>query len=169
MFKALSKLFENDLTNLLEDINMGIKDDFTKEEWSTILFTPLWTFSIVAGADEEIDDKEMEALSEIFGNISHFDTAFTRDVLAELNKSLNIISEEYKGDPRDVSTGLQEAADLLDQKLPDKEANDFKLDMILLGLHIAESSGGFWGGKISRMEVAAIITAAIQLRWNPNL
>lgn len=148
---------------------MGVKDDFTKEEWSTILFTPLWVFTLVSAIDGETDDQETAALSQILGNIYSFDTSFTRDVLAELNKALDSISADYKADPRDILVGLQEAADLLDQKLPGKEANDFKFDMILIGLNIAESSGGFWSGKISRAQAFGIASVAVMLRWHPDL
>jgi hypothetical protein len=140
---------------------------FTKEEWRTLQFAPLWTFTAVAGADREIDDKEMAALAKELAEAPLYKDPLVREVLSTIVNNLAQIMREYAADSRDVLGGLGEVADLLDRKVAAEEAQSFKRAMLFIGHNIAEASGGGLfgrGEKTSDEEKAALVIVAASLR-----
>jgi hypothetical protein len=130
-------------------------------------FTPLWTFSAIAGAESGIDDKEKAALAKELAEAPLFKEALVREVLLALAGDLANQLRAYGADTRDVLKGLGDMADVLDRRATPEEAKNFKNAMLLIGRNIAQSSGGGFlgtGDKVSDREKAAFVLVAAAMR-----
>ena len=146
---------------------MSTQASFTSTEWLTLQFAPLWIFSAVAAADRNIDKKEIEALAKELQEAILYKEPLVRDVLVSVATDFSNIMSQYKTDPRNVTTGLQDVADLLDKKVTPQQAQNFKKAMLLIGRNVAEASGGGllgMGKKMSDEETSALTLAAVALR-----
>jgi hypothetical protein len=140
---------------------------FTDAEWQTLQFTPLWTFVACAGADRNIDDKEKAAFAKELAEAGLYKSALAREVLGSLAANLSTIMPAFTADSRSYLAGMSNAADVLDQKVPAEEANDFKKAILGIGIQVCQASGGGFmgkGDKISEEEKKnwAICAAAIR-------
>jgi hypothetical protein len=146
---------------------MSTQASYTSTEWLTLQFAPLWVFSAVAAADRNIDKKEIEALAKELQEAILYKEPLVRDVLVSVATDFSNIMSQYKADSRNVTTGLQDVADLLDKKVTQQQAQNFKRAMLLIGRNVAEASGGGLfgrGKKMSDEETAALTLAAVALR-----
>jgi hypothetical protein len=145
---------------------MSTQASFTPEEWRTLQFAPLWTFTIVAGADRNIDEKEIQALAKELQEAVLFKEPLVRDVLYSVASDFSNVMLQYKKDSRDTIVGLREAAGILDKKATSQQARNFKGAMLLIGRNVAGASGGGLlglGSKISDEEKAALVLVAAAL------
>lgn len=140
------------------------RSSFTDSEWQTILFTPLWAFTAVASADRKIDDKEAGALAKELSEAMLYRDELTREVLAAVGLGLPTIMPAFAADARSIVAGLQDAATLLDAKLPAGAADGFKHATMLIAMNVAKASGSVFGDKTSKEEKAAIALVAVALR-----
>lgn len=140
------------------------REKFTDTEWETITFAPLWTFSAVAGADGKIDGQEMAALGKEISEALLYKDEFTREVLSAIAVSMATIMPAYAHDKRNALEGLEEAARVLDKKMPGGQADAFKRAMLGLGIEVAKASGPMLGDKVSGDEKTAIVLVATLLR-----
>ena len=146
---------------------MTDKSSFTDSEWQTLLFTPLWVFFAVAGADQNVDEKEVESFTNELQQAVFFKEPLVRDVLLGLAGDFQKIMEAFQKDRRDVLAGLNDAGSLLDTKATTDSANNFKRAMLLIGRNIAQASGGGplgMGDKVSDQEKQAIVLVAAALK-----
>ena len=120
---------------------------FTDTEWQTLLFVPLWTFVACAGADRNIDEKEQAAFAKELGEAALYKNVLAREVLGTLASSLSTVMPAFQADSRNFLTGLSNAADVLDQKVPTNDANDFKKAVLGVGIQVCQASGGGFMGK----------------------
>jgi hypothetical protein len=104
---------------------MSTQASFASTEWLTLQFAPLWIFSAVAAADRNIDKKEIEALAKELQEAILYKEPLVRDVLVSVATDFSNIMSQYKTDPRNVTTGLQDVADLLDKKVTPQQAQNF--------------------------------------------
>lgn len=140
------------------------KDKFTEAEWQTVLFTPLWAFSAVAGSDKQIKSKEAEALAKELAEAALYKDELTREVLTAIARDPATIMPAYGADRRSIADGLREAADILDRKLPAGGADHFKSSVLLLCLNTAKADGPIFGDKVSKDEKNAMVLVATMLR-----
>lgn len=138
---------------------------FTKEEWTTLQFSPLWMFTLVAGADERIDEKEFRALVKELAEAMLYREPLVQRVFLSVATDLLAVMQAYKDDPRDVLQGLKDTARVLSRRVSPEQANNFKKALLLVGQKVAEASGGglFGGEKVSDQEKAALVLAAMTL------
>jgi hypothetical protein len=101
------------------------RSSFTDAEWQTILFTPLWAFHSVATVDGKIDKREVEALARELAEARLFRDELAREVLTALGTGLQSIMPAFVADTRGIVDGLQQAAGILDAKLPPGAADGF--------------------------------------------
>ena len=141
----------------------GVPKQLHRREWQTILFTPLWAFTAVAGADRKIDDKELGSR----------EGARRGDALPRRVRPRSALGRRVgarDGDaglrrrPTDDRRGLQDAATILDAKPPAGAADGCKQATILIALNVAKASGSSFGDKTSKEEKAAIGLVAAALR-----
>ena len=140
------------------------RSSFTDSEWQTILFTPLWAFTAVAAADRKIDDKETGALAKELAEAMLYRDEFAREVLSAVGLGLATVMPAFAADQRTIVAGLQDAATILDAKLPAGAADGFKHATMLIALNVAKASGSVIGDKTSKEEKAAIGLVAAALR-----
>ena len=146
---------------------MSPRPGYTTEEWQTLQFAPLWTFSAIAGAEGGIDDKEKGALAKELAEAPLFKEALVREVLSSLAGDLANQLRAYGADTRDVLKGLGDVADVLDRRATPEEAKNFKNAMLLIGRNVAQASGGGFlgtGDKVSDHEKAAFVLVAAAMR-----
>lgn len=145
---------------------MSIRDSYAPSEWQTLQFAPLWVFHAVAGADKNIDEKEMEALAKEIQDAPVFKDPLVREVMLSLAVDLATIMQAYGPDPRQVLQGLKDVADLVESKTSPAEANRFKAGMLYIGHNIAKASGGgiFHRDPVSKEEKGALVMVAAALR-----
>lgn len=139
------------------------KSKFTDKEWETILFTPLWAFTLVAGADGKVEDAETAVLAKELAEASLYKDEFVREVLSAIVASLEKIMIAYGKDSRLALAGLMEAATLLDEKLPAGGADSFKRVVLGICLQTAQSTGR-GKNKVSKEEEKALVMVAASLR-----
>ena len=144
---------------------MSIRDSYSPSEWQTLQFAPLWVFGAVAGADQDIDEKEMEALAAEIRDAPIFRDPLVREVMLSLAVDLATVMQEYGPDPRQVLQGLKDTADLLDSKTAPAQANSFKAAMLQVGHNVAKASGGgiLRRDPVSKEEKAALVLVAAAL------
>jgi len=145
---------------------MGIKDSFTYQEWETLQFSPFWVFGAVAGADQDIDEKEVEALTKEITDALRFTEPLVREILMSVMVDFADIMEQFKRDSRDLVTGIQDVASVLDRKATLEQAKGFKGALLLIGTNVAKASGTtiFRRDPVSDEEKAAIVLVAHLLK-----
>ena len=137
---------------------------FSDVEWQTILFTPFWAFGLVAAADGKTDDKETAILTKEIAEAMLYKDDFAREVLAAIQSSLPTLAPAYVADTRSPLVGLQEAAALLDARMPGGAADQLKLAILGICVNTARASGPMFGDKASKDEKTAIAVVASILR-----
>ena len=148
---------------------MSSRASYTSQEWQTLQFAPLWAFTAVAGVDENVDKREMAALSKELAEASLFKCPLVREVLESIVADLGTILTDYGDDPRTVTAGLGEVADLLDLRSDPDEAMHFKRAVLLITHNVAQASGDGPPGEanVSDKEKAAIVLIAVAMRLSP--
>ncbi len=140
------------------------RQQYDEGEWRTLLFSALWVFDAVAGADEKIDSKEETAFLE---TLSAFNpTPLVDKIQSDLHANIDRLKKEFEADPRDVSKGLTEVEALL-ARYPNREhAAETRRALVSLATKVAEASGGFlgMGNKVSKAEADAIVRIRALLR-----
>lgn len=132
------------------------------EEFKKLKQAPFLIYFLVASADGEIDKKEMLQFMEVLSNPeSHTNPIFSK-IINIVTNDIDAIVTEMKQQPINYIEELSHLKDIVNNNLPEHDANNFKLTLLLLGKKIAEASGGFlgFGDKISREELAALQTIA---------
>jgi len=145
---------------------MAIRAGYTADEWQLLEFAPLWVFTAVAGADRNIDKKEMMAFAKELAESQLFKNDLAQEVLSSTGRGLDKTMPAFGADSRTIDGGLGEVADLLDAK-NEADAEGFKRALILVGRNIAESSGGGilgLGSKTSEVEMKALMICCASLR-----
>ena len=145
---------------------MTTQATYSRKDWETLQFAPLWTFSAVAGADEDIDDREKEALGKELAEAALYKNPLVREVLFSIRENLPEVVERYSNDSRTLDRGLSQVADILERETTAGEADNFKRTMVGIGIEIAKASGPALGGPVSEEEKAAIALVAGALRVN---
>ena len=114
---------------------------FNDADWQTLQFAPLWTFVACAGADNNIDEQEKGAFAKELAEAGLFKNALVREVMVSVAADLTPILAAFGADSRNFLTGLSNAADVLDQKVPADEAEDFKKAILGIGVQVCRASG----------------------------
>jgi hypothetical protein len=140
------------------------KSNFTDAEWQTVLFTPLWAFGAVSTVDGMADERESAVLAKELTEAMLYKDELTREVFGALMGSLGTIGAAFTADHRPHLQGLQEAALVLDAKLPGGGADKFKLAVLGICVNAAKASGPRFRDKVSKEEKAAIVLVATVLR-----
>jgi hypothetical protein len=148
-----------------------LKEQFTDEEWQTLQFAPLWVFAGVASIDNNIDDKEKEALAKELSEWALYKEPLVQEVFLSVGQSLPTTLPAFAADSRDLLVGLKDVADLLDAKVTPEQSHGFKGALILLGRKVGEASGTtFAAGEdnVSDAEKMAIVMMGTALRFVPS-
>ena len=151
---------------------MGVKDNFTAEEWRALLRAPMLVSYAVSGAapsDEEGYIREMAAVADaIFeGGERAAQGSLLGEVVAQIvaNAEDNQRGQTEKisvGDTRERAlTNCREVAGLLRAKASAGEAEDYKRWLLAVAQTVASAAKegglfGFGGSQVSKTEVTTI-------------
>ena len=140
---------------------MSFQESFTAAEWRTLQFAPLWVFRGVAEADEYVDEEEIETFAGEIAEGELYDDPLVKELFGSLVGSSQILPQ-FKADPRDMSAGLAEVADLLDRKGGRVNALAFKKALLLVARKVAEASGDgdFSSRSVSEEEQVSLLRVA---------
>ena len=115
---------------------------FSDDEWQTLQFLPISIWSIVAISDDDVDDMEVLAFGQLLADPTWTADAFAAELLSSVQADFDALRTAYPDSPLAGAEGLEEAARVLDARLPPAEAESFKKRMLDLGIRIARASGG---------------------------
>lgn len=141
---------------------MSLRMNFTDSEWETLEKTPVWAFVLTAASDGKVDKKEIKAFTKELSETMQYKDELAREVFMSLAFRLNELIPKCLDSPDKVIAGLQSAGHVVDAKCP-ANAEGFKGSVLLVCNNVAESSGGLFGGKISKNEKTAIMVVASAL------
>jgi hypothetical protein len=148
-----------------EEVAMTHKDAYTSKEWQTLIFTPLWVMTAVAGADGKADEKEVAAFAKEVAEAHLYKDSLVKEVMLSLAVDLSNNMTQFQKDSRNIMEGFTDAATVLDTKTNSEHANAFKRAMMGIGVQIAKASGGtlFKPDPISDEEKTALMLIAVTL------
>jgi len=147
-------------------VAVGRRYSLTKDEWETVQLSPLWTFKLVSEVDGISDRLERQALVAMLGNSQIFDSFLLREACGAVARDLENAICRQAEDPRSLEEGLCQVGRMVDGALSPSDAEEFKKDLIALGVMISKASGGgvFGGGdKMSQIEAGALCFMAAVL------
>ena len=142
------------------------RSKFTDEQWLNILYSPIVTFALVAGADGKIDKKEAVGFRNQLIQGLAVDNAMLQEVMVGIIPEVGALMNEVIGGGVDPKAVLENVASSVDANLCSDDAMHFKLSLLQIGKAIAESSGGFmgmFGSRISKEETRALAAMALLL------
>jgi uncharacterized tellurite resistance protein B-like protein len=131
------------------EILMSFKLEFNDQEWAALQYSFLWIFQAVAGADDNIDEKEKNAFAYIVSNPNNIPCALAVEVLTSLQDEGKAIFHMSEEDRKDTREGLEYVADLLRSSLTHDERVAFKKTLMALGIVVGKASGSWFADKFS--------------------
>ncbi len=135
---------------------MAFKEKFTDAEWNSLKKTLFWVFEAVAGADNKIDKKETKALQNLVDNSNKFFNDLARELFMELKKEFDEFKSEYDSQHADYLEGMKQISSILQGKISDETALNFKKILVAFGVYIGHSSGSIFGSKLSDEEIKQV-------------
>lgn len=136
-------------------------ESLTATDRRTLLFGPLWMFSLVAGSDGSVDEREVDELARVVEQSRPEGGPLLASVLAELTSQGAAVLAEYATDDRGPEEGLRRLAAVVDVQWRPSVGDAFKDGILAIGKAVAEASGGFLGlgDRTSWAESEALATA----------
>jgi hypothetical protein len=144
------------------------RESLSTEEWELLQFAPLWAFYAVAAADGTLQRLERIALKEAIDRPSSEPGSLGHEVFSSIGADFGGVMSRYWVDPRGVEDGLAAAADVLEARFSDDEAEHFKQAIARFGLGIAQAAGPA-GQAVTDEESAALIAICEALRLSGDL
>jgi hypothetical protein len=143
------------------------KSRFTDEEWNRILYSPIVTFALVAGADSGIDDKEVESFQKQMIKGMSGDNPMMQEVMLDVVPILKSLTHDVVKGRVDLESIITDVTKFTEQNLSREEATQFKLSLMGVGKAVAESSGDFQeisGNNISKAEQMMLASLLVLLK-----
>ena len=138
------------------------QESFTRGEWETLLYAPMWVALGVAGIDERVERAEIGALAGIIDQADRVRSDLLRAVLQDLAGRPDVV-DRFADDRLAVGEGLRTVSKLLDQKVPREEAAEFREALIAIGIRVGAAAGAEEAGtvtNVSRTELAGLTMVA---------
>lgn len=134
-------------------------DNFSPEEWKTLLNTPFIVFLATAAADGKVDAKEQAKFLNILTAAGKYKCDTLNQLLVEGIPHFSDFFSQLVGGKINPAEELMKATALIDSKLGAAEAQLLKISLLAIAREIAASSGGFLGlgSKISKDEERIIM------------
>lgn len=144
-------------------------EPFSNTEWNSLLNAPFVVFFAVAASDGKIDDKEAKKLVSIIAASKQQANGLFQKILLEGSAHIPQFLNKLSRGGINVIEELTLVSELVDSKLSQESAGEFKQRLYAFAKQIAESSGGLFGfgSKISKEEKAALAAIALLLEIKP--
>ena len=145
-------------------------DSLPPADRRTLAFGPLWMFSLVAGSDGAVDEREVDRLADVVERARPDGGPLFDAVLAELAGGGGRLLAEYAADDRGSEEGLRRVAAVLDLNWAPEVGDAFRQGLYSIGQAVAAASGGFLGlgDPTSWAEGEALARAARCLGMKPD-
>jgi hypothetical protein len=116
----------------------------TEVEWTTLRLAPVWAYQAVAEADQEASEPEAEALGrQLMAAASRESSSeLVRRAFGADSRDLGDLMATWRADSRHFDVGLRDAASILAEKIPAREAASFKEAVIELARAVGLAGGG---------------------------
>ena len=126
---------------------------FKAWEWNKLIELPALLFQLIAGADGEIDKKEINTFVEILKKADNTDDLFTALLISTAN-NFNEIYSDVSHSSYDIWHNLNAIVQIFKPHLSTNDLSKIKSDIQTFAENIAKSSGGFmgFGAKIGKEE-----------------
>jgi hypothetical protein len=162
---------------------MGVKDNFTAEEWRALLKAPMLVSYAVAGAAPSDEDGYIQEMSAVADAIADSEQRAAKDsLISEVVAQIIANAEDNERGPTEkISVGdvkkralanCREVASLLQTKASAEEADDYKRWLLGVAGRVASAAKeggifGFGGAQVSKSEVVTINEIAAALGVQP--
>jgi hypothetical protein len=145
-------------------------DSLPEPDRETLTFGPLWSFSLVAGSDGAVDEREVDELAHVVERARPDGGRLFDEVLNEVTARGGRLLAAYAADERDSEEGLRRIAAILDLSWEPPVGDAFKAALHAVGQAVAAASGGLLGlgNPMSAAESAALARAARCLGLDPD-
>ncbi len=151
-------------------VAVGRRYSLSEEEWETVQLSPLWAFKLVSEIDGTSDRQERKALVEMLSSAQLFGSFLLREACGALARDLENATSRQGQDSRNLEEAFCDVGRVVDSVLSPSDAEEFKKDLVALGVTISKASGGgVFGGedKTSRIEAKALCFMAAVLGIEP--
>ncbi len=137
-------------------------DSLSETDRDTLTFGPLWMFSLVAGSDGAVDEREVDELARVVERARPDGGPLLDLVLSDLSHEGSRLLARYAADARGPEEGLRRIAAILELNWPPEVGDSFRDGLLAVGHAVAEASGGFLGlgDRTGRAEREALALAA---------
>ena len=143
-----------------------MKERFSSEEWESLKILPVAVFVMVAGADGNVDQKEILEFATQIGKGGMLKDELHRELIVDISGNLKEVLQKV-GNPQAAKNLVEETKGILKAKLSADEYQRFIGSLIISGVRVANASGGGFlgmGDKISKEEKTVL--AAIAIAWD---
>lgn len=161
-FLGFGKKLGKEEAETLDDIAtlLGLGGDSLVVEGDRLPRAPLLVFMLVAAADGNVDQKELEMLGKLTESLGKFPCPLFQAAVKAMANNADRYFKEFQAEGFDAVEELKAAAQALDAEHPES-AQEFKHCLIIWGGKIAEASSGFKGlgeqmGEAEGMNLAMI-------------
>ena len=145
-----------------------MKERFTTEEWQSLKTLPFVVCVLTAAADGVIDQKEAEEIVRQLREGAALKDELHRELIVDITSSAG--GDQKPMNRQGAENTVQKIKGVLKDKLSDDEYQRFVGSLILSGLKVANSSGGFlgMGNKVSKEEQAILGAIAALFDLDPS-
>ncbi|MCB0336144.1 MAG: hypothetical protein KDD62_07550, partial [Bdellovibrionales bacterium] len=135
-----------------------IFDSLSDSERSGLIVLPAAIFILIAGADGNVDDKEVATFNRLLSSVDDSDQDLTSICVRRLRASSSglVATLATMMEQGSSESSARLAAQIAWQKFPNQVVTDYFEDLLELAKQIAAASGGLFGGSISKEEKQAL-------------
>ena len=152
-------------------VAVGRRYSLTQEQWQAVQRAPLWTFKLVSEIDGNPDRQERQALIAMLNSGMLFDSFLLREACGAVARDVEAALSRHQEDPCSLEEAFCDVGRAVEAALSPSDAEEFKKDLVKLGVTIARASGGgLFGGadKMSEIEARALCFMATVLGVEPD-
>lgn len=139
---------------------MEFKLKVTPDEWNTLLYSVMWVFHAVAGADGIIDKKEQMAIKVICSKAGAMHNELAEELFVAIEPNIGNLFRQSMNDQRDYKLGLSETIKILNKYLSHEKNAGFRKVLLAMGFYIGNVSSDAGGTRLSKEELKVIGTLA---------
>ncbi len=139
---------------------MGYIEKVNADEWNTLLYSVMWVFHAVAGADGIIDKKEQMAIKTVCSKAGAINSELAEELFISIEPNIGNLFRQSMNDARDYKAGLVETIQLLNKYLTPEKNAIFRKVLLAMGFYIGNVSSDAGGTRLSKEELKVIGTLA---------
>ena len=95
-------------------------------EWRTLQFAPLWIFLAVAGADKDINKRELRTLTKQLAIGKDSQEPFVQEIFASVGEEFDDLVPDFAQDNRNIKEGLSNVCQVLESRISSEDSRAFR-------------------------------------------